>query len=215
VTLRSGVTLASTSTSAGLLATLNLGASDPGGAGVRDYDVKRSTDGGAWASIADDLATATLNVTLAPGHSYRFAVRARDRAGNVGSWVTGPSIRGYLSQQTNTAITWKGTWTKVSDPRFSGGSVRYATAAGASMKYSFSGRAIAWVTTFAPSRGAAKVYLDGVLVATVDTYAATTTFGKVAFAKTWASSGFHTIRIVAVGTAVHPRIDVDALEVVR
>ena len=215
VTLRSGVTLPSPSTTSGILAYVNVAATDVGGAGIASFEVKRSIDGGAFTSITTNLTAATLAVTLTPGHSYRFATRARDRAGNLSSWVTGPTIRPSLVQQTSTALTWLGSWSRASRAEYSGGSVAYASAAGASVKYAFTGRAIAWVSTFHWSRGTAKVYLDGVLVATIDTYRSTTTVRKVAFAKTWSSSGFHTLRIVLVGTLNRPRVDVDALEVLR
>ncbi|MEO8272532.1 MAG: glycosyl hydrolase family 18 protein [Chloroflexota bacterium] len=216
LTLRTGVNLPSASTTAGLPALLNLGATDPGGAGVRSYEVRRSIDGKAYAAFAGNVTAKTLAATLTPGHSYRFSVRARDNAGNVGSWVAGPVVRPYLPQESSTAITWKGSWARAPWAVYSGGSVRYASAAGASATYSFTGRAIAWVTTAHSSRGAAKIYLDGVLVATVNTYAASTTIvRRVAFAKTWSASGFHTLRIVVVGTAGHQRVDLDALEVLR
>ncbi len=215
VTLRSGVTLPSASTTSGILANLNVTATDAGGAGIASFEVKRSVDGGAFASISTSLTAATLGVTLTPGHSYRFATRALDKAGNLSSWVTGPTIRPYLLQQASTALTWQGSWSRASRAEYSGGSVAYASAAGASVRYAFTGRAIAWVTTFHWSRGAAKVYLDGVLVATIDTFGAATSVRQVAFAKTWSSSGFHTLRIVVVGTPTRPRVDIDALEVLR
>ncbi|MBI2781273.1 MAG: hypothetical protein HYX55_05710 [Chloroflexi bacterium] len=215
VALLAGVSLGSTSTTADLPASLNLAGKDPGGAGIRSYDIKRSIDGGAYALFGTDVATPTVELSLTPGHSYRFQVRARDNAGNVGAWVVGPVIRPYLPQQASTGISWKGTWTNGAGTGYSGDSDRFATTAGASATYAFTGRSIAWVTTLAADHGAALVYLDGVLVATVDTYAAATSFRRVAFAKTWSVSGFHTLRIVVVGTPGRPRVDVDALEVLR
>jgi spore germination protein YaaH len=215
VTLRAGLSLPSTSATAGVLATLNLSATDPGGAGVRSYDVRRSVDGRAYTSLATGLTAKALAITLTPGHTYRFQVRASDKAGNMGGWVAGPTIRSYLPQQTNAGITWKGTWAKVSDRRFSAGSVRYATGVSASATYAFTGRAIAWVTSLAPTRGAARVYVDGTLVATISLYSPTEAFGRVAYARSWSTRGYHTLRIVVVGTAGHPRIDLDALEVLR
>ena len=215
VTLRSGVDLPSTSTTAAVFAYVNVSASDPGGAGVRSYDIRRSVDGRAYTTLATGLTAKALGIALTPGHTYRFQVRASDRAGNVGGWVAGPTIRSYLPQQTNTAITWKGTWSKVQDRRFSGSSERFATAPGASVKYAFAGRAIAWVTTLTQARGSARVYVDGALVATVNLSATATTFRRVVFAKSWSTSGYHTLRIVVVGTGTHPRVDVDALEVLR
>jgi spore germination protein YaaH len=215
VWLRSGVTLTSASTTAILPVRVGWSATDPGGAGVASYDVQRSFDGAAYATIASGITATSLDWTMKPGHTYRFRVRARDKAGNVGAWVAGPTIRPYLPQQTYGSITWSGGWATATDERFSGGTARHTSTAGARMTYSFTGRAIAWVTTFGASRGVAKVYLDGVLVATIDCYASSETFRRVAFAKTWSSSSTHTIRIVVSGTAGRSRVDVDALEVLR
>jgi hypothetical protein len=66
-----------------------------------------------------------------------------------------------------------------------------------------------------PDHGAAKVYVDGVLVTTIDLHAASTTYRRVAYARSWSASGNHTLRIVVVGTAGRPRVDIDAFEVVR
>ena len=93
--------------------------------------------------------------------------------------------------------------------------MKNATAAGASASYTFTGRAVAFVTTRAASRGAVKIYIDGVLATTFDCYAASSTFRYVAFARTWTSSGTHTIKLVIVGTAGRPRVDLDAIEVMR
>lgn len=215
VSLRTGASLASTSRTASLPANLILAGTDPGGAGIRGFDVRRSVDGGSYARIATGVTSKGLALSLKPGHSYRFQVRAIDTAGNVGSWATSATVRAYLPQQTYSAIRWKGTWRDGTSTGYSAGTVRFATAAGASVTYSFTGRAIGWVTTLGPDRGAAKVYLDGTLVATIDTHSASLVFRRVVFAKTWGSSGYHTLRVVVVGTAGRARVDVDAFEVLR
>jgi hypothetical protein len=215
VRLRSGVGLGSTATNAAVATTVTWSATDPGGAGVASYDLRRSVDGGAFVALASGMTTTTMNVGLTPGHTYRFEVRARDRAGNLGGWVAGPTIRAYLPQQSYAGLVWKGTWKGATLDQCSGGSVRYATAAGASAAYSFTGRAIAWVTTLGPDRGSAKVYVDGVLVTTIDLHVTATTYRRVAFARSWSATGSHTLRIVVLGTAGHPRVDVDAFEVIR
>ncbi len=212
--LRVGIQLPSAAASAELLAALTLSGTDRGGAGIRGYDVKRSIDGGPFSLVALD-APGTLFVSLLPGHAYHFAVRARDRAGNVGAWVSGPAVRAWLRQETAAAITWKGPWAQDARPQYSGAAVSYASASGASAGFAFTGRAIAWVSTFNATRGAAKVYLDGTLVATIDTHAARTTNSRVAFARAWASSGPHTLRIVVSGPAMGPRLDIDAFEVLQ
>jgi hypothetical protein len=188
-------------------------ATDPGGAGVRDYDVRRSVDGGAWKDVAVDTTATSIFQSLAPGHSYRFQVRARDRAGNVGAWVAGPTFRAYLRQEARASISYGGSWQTATRAEFSGGAVRHASGAGASARYTFSGRAIAVVATVGPDRGDVRVYLDGVYVTTISTHASTLSYRRVVFTKTWTSAGTHTLRLVVVGTAGHPRFDLDALAV--
>jgi hypothetical protein len=213
--LRTGVSLASTSTGTGILASLSWTAGDTGGAGLGSYDVRRSRDGGAFAVIASGVTARSLAVSLPPGHSYRFEVRPRDRAGNVGGWRAGPTLRPSLVQQGTAAIVYGGAWRVGTSTSYSGKSDVFSAAAGARARYTFTGRGIAWVTTKGPDRGAVKVYVDGVLVATVDTRAPTLGFRAVAFARTWSASGTHTLKLVAVGTVGRPRIDLDAFEVLR
>jgi hypothetical protein len=93
--------------------------------------------------------------------------------------------------------------------------VKYASIRGASVSYTFTGRAVAIVTTKSATRGKANVYLDGVLVVTVDPYSATTAYRSVVWTKTWASAGTHTVKIVVVGTSGRPRLDIDAMAVIK
>ncbi|HSL97655.1 MAG TPA: N-acetylmuramoyl-L-alanine amidase [Candidatus Deferrimicrobiaceae bacterium] len=189
--------------------------SDVGPAGIASFEVARSRDGGAFKIIATGLSSAARKASLKPGHTYRFEVRARDKAGNVGPWKAGPTLRPKLFQQTKAAIVYRGTWRTGSSSAYSGGSVRFAKVAGAKAKLTTRARSLAFVTTRGPNRGAVKVYVDGSLAATIDLYAPTRTTRYVAFSKTWSSVGYHTIKIVVVGTAGRPRVDVDAFEVLR
>jgi hypothetical protein len=187
---------------------------DGGGSGLASYDVARSLDGGAYTMIASGLTSPSLNVLLSYGHSFRFEVRAHDRAGNIGAWSLGVLNYPSLVQQS-TSVVYHGTWSTSSSTAYSGGSARYSSVATAYASLAFSGRAVNFVTTRGPTRGAAKVYIDGIYVTTVSMYASTTTYRYAAYQKTWGWSGTHTIRIVIVGTAGHPRVDVDAFGLLR
>ena len=213
---RTGAALTSTAASAAIPVAVTWSARDTGGAGIRDHDVRRSVDGGGWADVAVDSLDTTIWQNLTPGHAYRFAVRARDRAGNVGPWVVGPSIPVVLRQDDSSAITYRGGWGMGTSTGYSGGTVRYSTTAGSSVRYSFTGRAVAFVTTKRPDAGKVKVYLDGSYVTTIDLASASTVFRHVAFSRTWSSTGTHTLRLVVVGgPAGHARVDLDALAVLR
>ena len=107
-------------------------------------------------------------------------------------------------------MTCSGPWSTVDSSGYSGGSTRYASAAGARASYTFTGSGIGWVAAVGPTRGSAKVYVDGAYTTTVSLYSATTALRRIVYAANWNSQGTHTIRIVVVGTAGHPRVDVDA-----
>ena len=103
----------------------------------------------------------------------------------------------------------------MSFPPISGGHSRTSVQTGATATIAFTGRAIAWAAPTGPTRGAARVYVDGVYRATVNLYR--TSFGarRLVYRVAWTSAGAHQLKIVVVGTARHPRVDVDAFAIIR
>jgi hypothetical protein len=209
--LSSGVIMPSSSSQP---ARLSWTASDAGGAGLASYDLARSIDGAAFAVLATGLATPTAGVLVATGHTYRYEARARDKAGNVGGWAAGPTFQPLRYQDSSASLAYTGTWYLGQFASYSGGTVRDARVAGPTVSLTVTARSVAFVTTRDPTRGAARIYLDGVLVATVDLSGATA-YRFVAYAKTWSTAATHTLKIVVVGTAGRPRVDLDAIEVLR
>ena len=212
--LRTGVALEGPSTTQRLPMTLIWSGTDTG-SGIATYDVQRSYDGAAFQTIASATTATSLNWTMTPGHNYRFRVRARDNAGNVGAWSPYYTWYPMLTQQSSGSLAWTGAWTTVSAAENSGGSAKSATAAGASVSYAFNGRAIAWVTTLGPDAGEVQVWIDGVKVATVDTRADENAYRQVVYSKGWSSYGSHTIKLVVVGTGERPLATVDAFELIK
>lgn len=203
--LRTGVTFTSTAA-----ATVWWYGNDTGGAGLSTYDVEQSIDGAAFKVIATGLTSSSLAVGLAGGHTYRFAVRARDRAGNVSGWKAGGTTSRAVDQDSSSRVTYGSGWHVASSSAYLGGTVRYATSSGATSSYTFTGRAVALVSTLAASHGQVKVYLDGAYVTTVDTRGTSTLDRRVVWSYAWGASGKHTVRLVVVGTAGRPRVDLDA-----
>ena len=211
--LLTGIQLAGPSTTQPLPTRISWTGTDSG-SGIATYDVSRSYDGGSFTTIAS-TTTASFETTMTPGHTYRFRVRARDKAGNVGAWS--PSYTWYpvLTQQSSGSLAWSGTWSNASASAHSGGSAKVSSAAGAGVTYPFSGRGIAWVTTLRPTGGEVQVWIDGALVATVDTRADGVGTRRVVFSRAWSSYGSHTIKLVNLGTVDRPQATVDAFEVIR
>jgi hypothetical protein len=69
---------------------------------------------------------------------------------------------------------------------------------------------VSWVAARGPHHGSADVYVDGHLARRINLHATTHRARSIAFARRWADNGMHTIEIVNLGTAGHPRVDVDA-----
>ncbi len=214
VMLRTGLPLEGASATQRLLVQVSWGGTDTG-SGIASYDVARSYDGGAFATIASATTATSINWTMTPGHNYRFRVRARDKAGNLGTWVTTSTWYPVLTQNSSASLVYTGAWTTTSDAANSAGSVKGSSAAGDSVSYTFSGRAVSWVTTLGATAGEVQVWVDGVLASTVDTYADATTYRQVVFSTSWSSYASHTIKLVVVGTADRPAANLDAFEVVR
>jgi trimeric autotransporter adhesin len=155
--------------------------------------------------------TVTTSVAPAAG-AYTFAAMATDCSDNSSAYVSSAPVR--LSA-VKRSIAYHGTWARTVAPNAYGGSARRAGKAGASASLRFSGREVAWVASLAPGYGSARVWIDGHAVATVHLHASSLVQRRVVYTRSWASAGTHTIRIVVLGTAGHPTVDVDALLVLH
>jgi hypothetical protein len=178
--------------------------------GVKSFALQRQVNGGSWTTVALATATTTsINLSWTRGTTYRFRVRATDKTAVVSSFSTGMILKGLLSDNTSGAIAYSGTWSTASSSSYIGGSSRYASTAGRSATFTFTGTSVAWIAYKSTSRGSAQVYVDGVLRTTVSLYSTTTTARAQVYAFNWATSGQHSIKVVVVGTVGHPRVDVD------
>jgi lysozyme len=183
-------------------------ASDP--SGIAGYVLERQANGGSWAIVSLPSATTTsIAQGLTFGTAYRYTVKASDKAGNY-TWMPGRAFKPLLAQQSSSAVTYSGAWTGSTMSSASGGSLKYTTAKGAAATYRFTGSSVSWVAHRGPNRGSAAIYVDGAYKGTVDLYAASYAAQAVVVAASWGSNGSHTLGILCLGTAGHPRVDVDA-----
>jgi hypothetical protein len=182
--------------------------------GVTQAQLQVSQDGGSYAAIP--VATLRSAVgSLVPSHRYRFRVRAGDAAGNWSPWRTGAAFDLRRAQETSNAIAYRGSWARRSLSGAYGGYVRKSSSSGASARYTFTGRQVAWVGTKGPTRGRASVYVNGRLVTTIDLWAAITTTRQILFSRRWSTSTTRSIKIVVRPLASRKRVDVDAFVYLR
>jgi hypothetical protein len=177
--------------------------------GIGLFELAQSTDGGAYAPSASQ-APVTIDRLASLGHTYRFRVRAIDRAGNIGPWTYGPTTRLSGISQTDMRVHYHGSWTSVSSSTtWWGGTARSSSTAGSTVSYTFTGKSVAWVGLKAATRGKADIYINGVRKATIDLYSTSTLKQRIIWSATYASSATRTITIKVLGTGGRPRVDID------
>jgi hypothetical protein len=185
-------------------------ACDPNG--ISSYELQRQVNGGAWTTVSlATPTTASLGEQLTVGSTDAYRVLATDGTAHTSAYATGTSFQPLLTEDSATgSIAYSGTWSTEYNASTSGGTQRYASIAGASATFTFTGSSIGWVTTKGPTRGSADIYIDGVLKTTVSLYTSSTIYKQVVYAFNFGVNGPHTIKVVCDGTSGHPRIDVDA-----
>jgi hypothetical protein len=182
--------------------------------GISAYHVEYKRGTQAWLPVTLGLPTATTaDMSLTVGKTFRFRLSATDAAGNESLVITTAAATLSLVQEKNAAVTYAGTWKRVTLSGASGGYVKRSLTTGSVATYNFSGKEIAFVSTLGPARGIAQVRVDGTLVATVDLYAPTLQAARVV----WVGSvtpGSHTLQIRVTGTrnpsSTSNRIDIDS-----
>jgi hypothetical protein len=99
-------------------------------------------------------------------------------------------------------ITYAGTWFTNASPNanHSGGTARLSGDPGDTATLTFDGTGVKWQGLKDPWAGIARVFVDGTLRATVDTYSATEQLRQTLFTLEGLAAGSHTIRIEVTGT---------------
>ncbi|HEU4644814.1 MAG TPA: hypothetical protein VFS80_04525, partial [Burkholderiales bacterium] len=164
------------------------------------------------SALADGMHTITVEATglrHPSASAARVIVDAFD--------VTAPGLR---SQETDPAVVYSGSWVHGNRNRtWSEGTVALSRTPGSRASFTFSGTEVRWVGFRAARTGIANVYIDGVFVAEVDTYAAGAEgYQATAYTISGLAPGTHTLAIEATGRS-HPDatnnyVAVDAFDVV-
>ena len=108
-----------------------------------------------------------------------------------------------------TKYSWSGTWGGAS-----GGYTNWASRAGATATFTFTGNSFSWWANKGSYGGRGIVFVDGAPVGhIVDHYATSNQPSQSVFTKSWPTSGTHTVKIKVEGTSGHPWVDVDRFSV--
>lgn len=168
---------------------------------------------GSWKRVAYWWLTGSSKTSGWTAYATDYVRRVM--AEYHGSSTTASSVVTARAQESNSHVTYTGTWKPAEHAAYAGDRVLYATKAGASAEFTFTGRRIAWYGPKGPTRGKAKVYVDGQYVRTVDLLRSSFLARASLFSKGWSEPGEHTIRIVVVGTKGRPMVAIDEFVITR
>jgi hypothetical protein len=123
-------------------------------------------------------------------------------------------------EQTSPSVTGVAGWVQDGSMRpWSGGTAAYSATPGTQATFTFTGTSVSWIGARGPQTGIARVVLDGVLVAEVDTYKTTEEIQANVFSATGLAAGTHTLTIELTGlknaASTHAYIVVDAFDVTQ
>jgi len=179
---------------------------------------------------AEDMTSpysVSWNTTTVASGSHTLTAVARDAAGNrttsapVTVTVSNAASSTRFEESSATlapAASWSGVTSASTGVTLSGDFAAIAPDAGATATFTFSGTGVSWIGFKCERCGIASVHLDGAVVATVDTYAASRPAASGAiYSTTGLAPGSHTLVIEVTGTSnassVGPFIVVDAFDV--
>ena len=165
---------------------------------------------GSWPRVAHWWLTGSSRTSgwsdYATGYVNKV-MRLYKQGGGEDVLVSAP--KGRTSNERSSAIAYTGTWRQAKHRGYGGGSVAYATSKGASATFVFSGSAVSWYGPLGPTRGNAKVYVDGKYVKTVDLKRSAFDARARLFRFAWSKPGEHALKIVVVGTSGRPMVAID------
>jgi hypothetical protein len=203
---------ASTVPTSGVPVVVDWGLSSADG-GLRNFELQYRIGDGDWRAVR--LASATTSATrhVAPsGAEVRYRVRAIDRNGEASEWRSSTWMIPTAVSDTSPSVKWTGRWASLSYSQYLGRRAHWTKARSAYATFTFRGTSVAWVGPIGPTRGQARIILDGRLVATVDTRALTFRARDVIWAANLDDRA-HTLRIQVLGTSGRPTVAVDGLYV--
>jgi len=186
-------------------------AADPApSSGISSYDVQYKIVGGDWQDWTAGTTAASAYFSGRPGTNYAFRVRARDVAGNTGEYSG--VRRTIVPFDNNSQISSRrgfGRLQTLGGSSYYLNTIRYSTEPDDSIVYRFNGTGVYLISTKAPDRSKAKIYLDGRYIKTIDTHSSGTLYRRVVFSRLSLGDGDHTVKIVNAGNRA--RLDIDAL----
>lgn len=167
---------------------------------------------GSWERVSYWWLTGSSR-TSAWSHAAREYV-ARVMAVFGGAETSTPSVEAsrHYSERSST-IDYSGTWHVARAASYAGGRVSYASNPGARASITFTGSRIGWYGPVGPTRGKARIVVDGVVAKTVDLNRPAFQPRTLLYSRSWTTPGRHSLVIEVLSTRGHKLVAIDELVV--
>jgi hypothetical protein len=164
---------------------------------------------GSWRRVAYWWLTGKSNTSGWSTFAKRYvnnvmAIYERTRIEKIASTR---GARRY--SERSSLIVYAGRWSRAEHRSYRGDTVRQAKRKGQTATFRFVGSQVAWNGPKGPTRGKAKVYIDGQYARTVDLYARRFDARSRIYTKAFGQSGAHALTISVVGTKGRPVVAID------
>ena len=151
-----------------------------------------------WSSYSRSYVDRVITLMKASGGDVAGAIQR-----SSASWIDASDRR---ISDSALAIHYSSGWHAASFSSYTRGHVRYATTKGASATFTFTGTGIAWYGPVGPTRGIARVFVDGIPYATLDLRRASFGARRLLYARPL-PAGEHTLKIVVLSSGRPVAID--------
>jgi len=177
--------------------------------GIAFYDVQVKVGAGNWSNWVVRKAGTTADYIGNQGAVYYFQVRATDSSENVGKWSE-PSVTRVPYDQDRHLRGRSGfsNTVSISTNEYYLGTFRQSAQRGDYVIYKFKAAHFALISTKGKKQGKARIFVDGKLKRSVDTYSRTPKYRQIVF-EIDLKRRWHAVKIVNLGTPGRPRFDVD------
>lgn len=170
---------------------------------VKPDGSKALVKSGEWA-----MDSSNKSLSFAPVEATALELKAIAGAGGFGTAAeinvyeyAEPEPEFTIVDDRDASLMYTGTWQNDSNPAFHNGTARYTAEANASVELTFNGTVIRWYGQKDTNFGTANVYLDDVLIETVNVSGPMAT-GQLLFEQNGLTAGEHTIRIVCASATI-------------
>jgi hypothetical protein len=165
---------------------------------------------GSWRRVSYWWLTGSSRTSAWSRAATNYVTRVMAYFGGPDKGAVARSTINHYSERS-ASIDWSGNWRPARHSGYRGGAVRYASADGATASITFTGSRIAWYGPVGPTRGKARILLDGEAVKVVNLRRSGFEASTILYSVSWATPGRHTFAIEVIGTPGHKLVAIDEL----